>query len=134
MIKQLFENIKYESYPINDSYDDLPIEYKQRLFTKWPIYRLTDNIIERLRVISIKRLFDNRKYRSNPQMSILMTNLLMAVKGWSLYDNYIVYMMISYLGWKMVQAFTHKKIKCKKNNTLVRCIYPLTIKTVHNIT
>ena len=33
MIKQSFENIKYGSYPQNADFDELHIEYKQRLFT-----------------------------------------------------------------------------------------------------
>ena len=32
-IKRLFENINYGSYPQNYYFDDLPIGYKQRLFT-----------------------------------------------------------------------------------------------------
>ena len=31
--KLLFENIKYGCYPQNDDFEDLPNEYKQRLFT-----------------------------------------------------------------------------------------------------
>ena len=37
-IEQSFDNILYDSYPLNDYFDDLPIEYKQRLFTKWSIF------------------------------------------------------------------------------------------------
>ena len=33
-IKRQFDNIKYGSYPRNDNFYDLPIEYEQSLFTK----------------------------------------------------------------------------------------------------
>ena len=66
MTEQAFENIKYRIYPqISDS-DDLYIEYEHRLFTKLPIDRLTGNIVERLKVSSIKWLFDNIIYKSYP--------------------------------------------------------------------
>ena len=57
--------MKYGSYPQNADFDDLPIEYKQRLFTEQPIYCLTDNIVERLKVGSIKRSLDNKRYEGN---------------------------------------------------------------------
>ena len=41
MIEQLFEYIRYGSYPQNAGFGNLPIEYKQRLFIKLPIYHLT---------------------------------------------------------------------------------------------
>ena len=41
MIEQLFEYIRYGSYPQNAGFGALPIEYKQRLFTILPIYHLT---------------------------------------------------------------------------------------------
>ena len=47
----------------------LPIEYKQRLFTKRLIDRLTDNSVEKLKVKSIKQQLDNRIYEGNPQNS-----------------------------------------------------------------
>ena len=37
------------------------------LFTKRPIYCLTNNIVERLKVSLIKQSLDNRIYESNPQ-------------------------------------------------------------------
>ena len=61
----MFENIKYDNYPQNADFDDLPIEYKQRLFTKLPIDLLTDNSVERLKVSLIERSFDNRIYEIN---------------------------------------------------------------------
>ena len=65
MIKQQFENKKYNSYPQNAYSGDLPIEYKQRLITKLPIYRLDNNQVERLKFSLIKQSLDNRRYRSN---------------------------------------------------------------------
>ena len=67
MIKWSFKKREYGSYPQNADFDDLPIEYKQRVFTKWPLYCLTDNIIETLKVSSIEWLLDNRLYKSNPR-------------------------------------------------------------------
>ena len=66
MIELSFENIKYGSYPQNSDFNDLPIEYEKKLFTKLPIDSLTDNTVERLKVISIERLFDNIIYESDP--------------------------------------------------------------------
>ena len=63
----MFQNIKYGSYPWNFDFNELPIEYKQRLFTKLPIDHLRDNIVERFKVSSIKQSFDNRIYESNTQ-------------------------------------------------------------------
>ena len=63
----MFENIKYDSYPQNYDSDDLPIEYKQRLFVEKPICHLTDNKVEKLNISSIKLSLDNRRYKSNPQ-------------------------------------------------------------------
>ena len=51
----MFENIKYGSYPRNTDFDNLPIEYEQRLFTKQTIDSLTDIILERLKVSMIRR-------------------------------------------------------------------------------
>ena len=42
--------------------------------------------------------------------------------------------MILYFGLSMIRAFTYKKIKCKKNESLAWCIDLLTIETVHEIT
>ena len=53
-MKQLPENIKYGSYHQDSDLDDLPIEYKQSLFTERPKYCSTDNTVERLKVSSIK--------------------------------------------------------------------------------
>ena len=52
------------------------------------------------------------------------------IAGWKFY----CVMMISYLGWSMVQSFTYKRIKCKKNKMLAWRIYWLLIETVHGIT
>ena len=60
----MFDNIKYGSYPRNYDSDDLPIEYKQSLFTKKSIHSLTDNIVEILKVSSIKRSLYNIIYKS----------------------------------------------------------------------
>ena len=61
----MFENIKYDSYPRNADMNESPIEYEQQLFTKQLIYHLKYNILERLKVSSIKRSFDNIMYKSN---------------------------------------------------------------------
>ena len=61
----MLENKKYGSYPQTSDFNNLPIEYKQRLFTKRPIYILTDNSVESLKVSSIELLLDNRRYKSN---------------------------------------------------------------------
>ena len=37
------------------------------MFTKLPIYRLTNNIVERPKVSSIERSLDNRIYERNPR-------------------------------------------------------------------
>ena len=66
MIKLLFENIKYGSYPQHADFERLHIEYKQRLYTKLPIDCLTDNIVERLKVSLIERSLNNRIYGTNP--------------------------------------------------------------------
>ena len=42
--------MKYGSYPQNSGFNNLLIEYEQSLFTKRPIVRLTDNIVERFKV------------------------------------------------------------------------------------
>ena len=52
-IKQLFYQKQYGSYHRNDDFDDLPIEYELRFTTKPLIYRLTDNIVERLKITLI---------------------------------------------------------------------------------
>ena len=56
----MFDNINYHTYPWNADFDDLPIEYEQKLFKKLPIDHLTANIVERLKVNSINRYSDNR--------------------------------------------------------------------------
>ena len=63
----MFDNIISGSYPQNDDFDDLTIENKQRLFTERPIYCLTDNNVEMLKVSLIKRWLDNIRHKSNPQ-------------------------------------------------------------------
>ena len=50
MIKRYFDNMKYDSYLQNIDFDDLPIEYEQRLFTRQQIDCLTNNIVEVLKV------------------------------------------------------------------------------------
>ena len=50
----------------NTGFGDLPIEYKQRLFTKRPIDCLTDNSVEIFKFDFIERLLDNRRYKGNP--------------------------------------------------------------------
>ena len=67
MIKKSFDNIKYGSYPQNTDFDDLRIDYKQRLFKYLAIDCLTDNKVERFKVILIKILLDKIIYKSNPQ-------------------------------------------------------------------
>ena len=66
LIGKYFENIKYGSYPINADFNELPIDYENRLFTKKPIDSLTNNIVERLKVSTLQKLLDNRIYESNP--------------------------------------------------------------------
>ena len=67
MIKLSFEKIKYGIYPQNADFDDLPIEYEQRLFTKRPMDSLTNNIVEMLNFSLTKKLFDNWMYEGNSQ-------------------------------------------------------------------
>ena len=61
------ENIRYGSYPQNDDYDDLPIEFEQRLFKERLIDHLTDKKIESLKVSFFERLLDKKIYESNPR-------------------------------------------------------------------
>ena len=51
------------------------------MFKKQPIHCLNDNIVERLKFSSIKLLFDNWIYVSNPQNPIIMNYLFMVIKG-----------------------------------------------------
>ena len=67
MIERSFENIKYVSYPQNDDFDDLSIEYKQRLSIEWQIDCLTGNNVERLKVSLIRWSLDNIGHKSNPR-------------------------------------------------------------------
>ena len=67
-------------------------------------------------------------------MRISMANILMELKGLYQDGNYIITMMIAYLGWSMVHEFTHKRIECKKNTFLFQFLDWLTIETVHDIT
>ena len=62
MIELSSENIKYGSYPQNSDFNDLPIEYKHRFFTRQPTDPLTDNSVEGLKVSSTERSLDNRIY------------------------------------------------------------------------
>ena len=50
----------------NYDFEDFPIEYKQRLFTWRTIDLLTDNKVEMLKIILIKRFLYNRRYKINP--------------------------------------------------------------------
>ena len=68
------------------------------------------------------------------EISILMTYLLMVIKGWLPDNDYIIWMIWSYLGWSMVRAFMYKQSECKKNKRLSQCIYRLMNETVHEIT
>ena len=43
------------------------MEYKQRFLSERPIYCLTNNKVERLKVCLIKQSLDNRIYDSNPR-------------------------------------------------------------------
>ena len=45
----------YETNHWNADFDDLPIEYEQRLFTKLPIGSFTYAIVEGLKVSSIEQ-------------------------------------------------------------------------------
>ena len=65
-IERLFENINDDSYPQNDDFDYLPIKYEQRLFKKQPIYCLTGNSVEILKISLIEWLICNIIYRINP--------------------------------------------------------------------
>ena len=67
MVKRSSDKIKYGGYPQDSIFDDLPIEYKQSLFTKRPIDNLTDNSVERLKVSSVEWSLGNKIYKSNHQ-------------------------------------------------------------------
>ena len=57
--------MKYGTYPKSSDFGDLPIEYKQSLFTKQPIDCLTENIIEMLKASMTKRLLDKNNDKSH---------------------------------------------------------------------
>ena len=59
----------YENYPQNCDFGDLSFEYDQRLITRLPIYCLNNKILERFKVSSIRRSFDNLNYGINPRNS-----------------------------------------------------------------
>ena len=63
----MFENIKYGSYPQNAGFYELFIEFEKILFTKLQIDCLTDDKLEKLKVISKEQSVDNIIYESNPQ-------------------------------------------------------------------
>ena len=67
-------------------------------------------------------------------MPILITYLLMDMKGVSLDNNYIVDFGILYFDWSMVWAFIYKRIECNKDESLFQFIDLLTNKPVHEIT
>ena len=67
------------------------------------------------------------------KMAIPITYLLMVTKRWSLDNKYIIYIMIFYLGWTIIQALTYKHIKYNNNKRSFQCIDQLTIETVHEI-
>ena len=48
LIERSFDNLKYGINPQNDGFYDLPFDYYQRFITRQIIYRIDDNIIERL--------------------------------------------------------------------------------------
>ena len=56
----IWEHQVWEVYS-NADFDDLPVLYKQSLFTWLTIYRLTNNKIEILKVSLSKGLLDNRR-------------------------------------------------------------------------
>ena len=124
----------YESNPWNGDFFDLPFDGYRRLITKQPIDCLTDNIVERLKVSFIERFLITECMKVIPEMSISLTYLLMDIKSWSLENKYIVYMMISYLGWTMFWLLIYIQIECKKNKSLVWCMDKFTIKTMQVIT
>ena len=64
-MKRSFKNINYGSYTQDPDVNDLPIEYKQRVFTEQIIIFLDDKKIERLKVSSIEWSLDNIRYKSN---------------------------------------------------------------------
>ena len=66
MLKQYLDNWKYGSDPQNADFNHLPFDYDKRLIPRQPIDRLTNNIIEWLNNILIKRLFEKVMYLSNP--------------------------------------------------------------------
>ena len=45
-MKRSFDNLKCGSNPRNTDFDDLPLDYDQRLITKRPIYHKNDNIVQ----------------------------------------------------------------------------------------
>ena len=49
LIKSSFDNLKCVSNPQNDDFNDLPFDFDQSLITRRPIYRINDNILERLK-------------------------------------------------------------------------------------
>ena len=55
------------SYPQNADIDDLPFEYDQMFFTKWPIDYLNNIIVKGLKVSLTKQFFDNLIRVINPQ-------------------------------------------------------------------
>ena len=69
LIKVSFDNIIYESNPQNVDFDDLPFDGNELLITWQKIYCFTNNIIERLKVSSIKQLLYNIMYKINPRNS-----------------------------------------------------------------
>ena len=134
MIERYFENRSYGSYAWNAGFYDLPIEYEQRMFAKLPIYCLTRNIVQRLKISSIGLSLDNRIYESNPRSSYFDD---VPFDGYErLIDRQWIYlqMKILYLGWTMVQVFTYKLIECKNNKGVVWCTDILMIKKAHDIT
>ena len=46
---------------------NLPIVYKQSMFTERPINHLIDNKVEMLKDSLIEQLLDNRRYKINPR-------------------------------------------------------------------
>ena len=110
MTERLFENIKYGSYPRNADCDDSPFEYEQRLFTKRPIYCLTNSIIERLKFILIVRSFDNRIYEINPQ------NTNIHDSPFDGYEKFITRLPLYHI---------HDDIVLSLNNSLIITVYTI---------
>ena len=103
------------------------------MITRQPIDSLTDNILERLKVSSIERFFDNLEYVINPwnanvyYLAVHYDQRLINRRSMDRIHDYSVKRL------KKVQSLMYIQNECKKNKMLVKCIYQLTIRTVHVI-